>query len=594
MRPLSWLHISDLHLRIGSEWAQDVVLNEMCRHIEQQRNDGSTFDFILVTGDIAFSGQAEEYSIAERFFDELETESGVPRDLIFCVPGNHDIDRSKQEMAFRGARGELRDQSSVDNFLANRDERENLLTRQLNYRNFQASYFANQSRQWTADGLAYMSRLQIEDLSLAILGLDSTWLAEGGDSDHGNLLMGEMQVINAIRHALESDNVPNIVIAMAHHPFHLLREFDHVRVQARVERDTHFFHHGHLHQAGTRMAGTSGSKCLTVAAGASYMSRHDFNAYSIVKLDFLNAVRSVRTFVYNPTAGSFSLSGDEEKYSAEITPTSLCSVGELAQALARYDPQLEQYAYYLSALILSQKSDFPVPENDPPVFAAIDVVQSWPDGDLKNLATNLMRFRNVLKVLFDGGDLDRIVASHGAMFGQYAPALANVCATVSGLRERLAELEEDAQRLAGMEPQQAFLHTRDLFAVLAEQGEWYLLKEQAERHLESEDQSLAIQATRMFALSLSKEGGSDNDSRAIEFYRTLTTSDHVEFDDVHNLAVLLTDSNRFDEAVCVVFTGIKLFPAQKSAFLEIGQIIVGLTGDRGLRARLEQANRGQE
>ena len=135
-----------------------------------------------------------------------------------------------------------------------------------------------------------MSRLQIDDLSLAILGLDSTWLAEGGDGDHGNLLMGEMQVINAIHHALESDNVPNIVIAMAHHPFHLLREFDHVRVQARVERDTHFFHHGHLHQAGTRMAGTSGSKCLTVAAGASYMSRHDFNAYSIVKLDFLDAV----------------------------------------------------------------------------------------------------------------------------------------------------------------------------------------------------------------------------------------------------------------------------------------------------------------
>ena len=98
----------------------------------------------------------------------------------------------------------------------------------------------------------------------------------------------------------------------------------------------------------------------------------------------------------------------------------------------------------------------------------------------------------------------------------------------------------------------------------------------------------------MFALSLSKEGGSDNNSRAIEVYLTLTTSDCVEFDDVHTLAVLLTDSNRFDEAVCVVFTGIKLFPAQKSAFLEIGQIIVGVTGDRRLRGRLEQANGDQE
>ena len=196
-----------------------------------------------------------------------------------------------------------------------------------------------------------------------------------------------------------------------------------------------------------------------------------------------------------PIAASFSLSGDEEIFSIEITPTSLCSVGELAETLKRYDPQLEQYAYYLSALILGQKSDFPVPENDNPVLATIDVVQSWPDGDLKNLATNLTRFRNVLKVLFDGEDLDNIVASHGAMFAQHAPALANECATVPGLRERLVELEEDAQRLAGMEPRQTFLHTWDLFKELAEKGEWHLLKEQAERHLHSDDQSLATQAT---------------------------------------------------------------------------------------------------
>ena len=593
MRPLTWLHISDLHLRVGSEWAQDVVLTEMCRHIEQQRNDGPAVDFILVTGDIAFSGQAGEYSIAEQFFDDLEAKSGVPRTRIFCVPGNHDIDRSKQEMAFRGARGALCTSSSVDSFLANQTERDNLLTRQLTYRTFQSSYFADQKRQWTEDRLAYVSRLKVDDLSLTILGLDSTWLAEGGDSDHGNLLMGEMQVINAIRHALETGDLPNIVIAMAHHPFRLLKEFDRLRVQTRVERDTHFFHHGHLHQAGTRLAGPSGSKCLTVAAGASYMSRHEFNAYSIVKLDLLEAVRSVKTFLYNPTAASFSLSGEDEVFSIEITPTSLCSVGELAEALVRYDPQNEEFAYYLSALILGQKSDFPVPGNDHPLLATIDVVQSWPDGDLKNLATNLMRFRNVLKVLFDGGNLDTIVASHGAMFAQYAPALANECATLPGLRERLIELEEDAQRLAGMEPKLTFLHTRGLFEKLAEEEQWHLLKGQAERHLHSDDHSLATQATRMYALSLAKEGGSDNDIGAIESYRTLAASDCVEFDDVYNLAVLLTDGARFDEAVSVVFTGIELFSAQKSAFLEIGQAIVRATGDRRLRRRLQQVDRGQ-
>ena len=107
---------------------------------------------------------------------------------------------------------------------------------------------------------------------------------------------------------------------------------------------------------------------------------------------------------------SFSLSGGEEIFSIEITPTALCSVGELAEALERYDPRFEQYSYYISALILGQKSDFPVPEKDHPVLASIDVIRTWPDGDLKRLATNLMRFKNVLKVLFDGGGLDEIVA----------------------------------------------------------------------------------------------------------------------------------------------------------------------------------------
>ena len=49
------------------------------------------------------------------------------------------------------------------------------------------------------------------------------------------------------------------------------------------------------------MAGPLGSKCLTVAAGASYVSRDDFNAYSVVRLDLLEAVRSVKTFVVQPS-----------------------------------------------------------------------------------------------------------------------------------------------------------------------------------------------------------------------------------------------------------------------------------------------------
>ena len=63
MRPICWLHISDLHMSPRDAWSQDVVLRAMCDQIKEQRAKGTAADFILVTGDLAFSGKAEEYAL---------------------------------------------------------------------------------------------------------------------------------------------------------------------------------------------------------------------------------------------------------------------------------------------------------------------------------------------------------------------------------------------------------------------------------------------------------------------------------------------------------------------------------------------------
>ena len=570
------------------------MLKEMCRHIQQQRSGVSAFDFILVTGDIAFSGQAAEYAIAEQFFNDLSLTSGVPRNRIFCVPGNHDIDRSKQKMAFQGARSALEDSNSVDSLLSDVGELQNLLTRQVSFREFQESYFTDQNRHWTDDRLAYTSNIRIEDLSIAIVGLDSAWLAEGGDGDHGKLLIGEKQVINAMRSALAYDSTPNVIIVISHHPFHLLKEFDHLPVQTRVERDAHFFHHGHLHQPSTRLSGPLGSKCLTVAAGASYTTRHSFNAYSIVELDLFDAVRGVSTLVYNPAAGTYSLTGDKETYSIEITPASLCSVGELAGAIQQHNSELAQYAYYLSALILGQKNDFPISVADYPLFASIEAVRSMPDSDLKSMAIDLIRFGNILKLLYGREQLDQVVSRYVTMVTQHALTITTECAITLGLHERLIEQNEDAQRLAGLEPKRPFQHTYDLFNELVTKGEWDLLREQATRHIDAEDQSLALQAKRMCALALGNLGGSTDKLGAIKFYRSLIDSHSVEVSDFKNLAVLLIEIEKTEEAVCVLFSGMALFPANSMMFMELGQTIVSATGNRDLRIRLEQASRGNK
>ena len=74
-------------MNIREAWSQDVVLTAICDQIEQQKTEGAAADFILITGDLAFPGKADEYALVAEFLDALSTSSGVPKNRIFCIPG---------------------------------------------------------------------------------------------------------------------------------------------------------------------------------------------------------------------------------------------------------------------------------------------------------------------------------------------------------------------------------------------------------------------------------------------------------------------------------------------------------------------------
>jgi predicted phosphodiesterase len=364
MRPICWLHISDIHMRPRDAWSQDVVLQALADDIQRRRRDNLP-DFILVSGDLAFSGKAEEYALIPTFFDALSAASGVPRERIFCIPGNHDIDRERQKLAFIGARVLLQDQNRTDALLSpeSRQDLSGLLQRQEHYHRFLADYFRDQKRIVTEDGLGYVCHLTIEDVRLAVVALDSAWLSEGGVEDHGKLLIGERQVINALRLAQGGGDPPHVVIAMSHHPLHILHEFDRRPIQTRVERSCQFLHCGHLHDPETRPGGYDARGCLTLAAGASFETRQTQNSYSIVVLDLVHARRTVTTVHYNPRDGLFA-AAFTQNYPIEVQPSGVCGVATLAACAAAHNAGLAAYAHYLAALILDQKAEIVVPAAD--------------------------------------------------------------------------------------------------------------------------------------------------------------------------------------------------------------------------------------
>lgn len=586
MRPIRWLHVSDIHLRTRDVWSQDVVLEAMRDHIARLHAEGMAVDFILATGDLTFSGQVGEYSLAAGFFDDLSTASGVVKDRIFCIPGNHDIDRERQKMSFLGARASLQDQNRIDLLLSPGEDLETLLKREENYRQFQTSYFPTRDSIWSADGLAYVSCISIDNVRIAIVGLDSAWLAEGGVEDYGKLLIGERQVINALNLANTLD--PHIVIGMAHHPFHLLQEFDRFPAQSRIERACHFFHCGHLHEPEAAISGYSSTGCLTLSAGASFETRQSHNTYSLVTLDLLHALRTVKIFQYNPGRGSFSLTSSED-YRIEL-PSVTCGVSELAHAMKTHLRALAPWAHYLSALLLDQKAEFPVPAQEGHTFGSFDVIQDLPDSDLKRKTSEFMAFKNVLRVFYKRVQLPNIFVERDAAVEQYGDILRELCSMDSALESRLAIQEEEAKILANTEPHEGFSHTVILLKELADAEEWTLLRDRAQHHIDSPDLTVAIHAKRMLALGLAHSEEAADKNTAIEIYRSLTKDQSTEFTDAGNLAILLMEvmkDDSLEEAKALVLEGIRKFPVKADYYSDIGQRIVEATGDRHFRQQIE-------
>jgi hypothetical protein len=589
MRPITWLHISDFHLRESHAWSQDAVLSAMCAEIERRQEAGLKIDFILATGDIAFSGKQTEYELARTFFEDLSAVTGVPCDRIFIIPGNHDVDRKRQTMTFEGARLKLQSEGAIYAFLSQREERETLLARLGNFREFQESWCVGQSRAWSPDELAYVSEIEFDGLRIGIVGLNSAWLAEGDIGDHGKLLLGESQVREALRRVQAQK--PHIVVAMAHHPLMLLQPFDRASTQRRIQSASQFFHCGHLHESDAQDAVHGNSRCLTVSAGASFSSREFHNAFSIVTLFPMHATRTVAFVQFNPNIGEFSYEAKNE-YPLEIDATKLCSVSELGTAIQTFAPSAA-CPFYLAALLLKMKSEVPISDSQTFVFGTADVIAGQADGELKSKTLDLLAVGNILRLFSGTMSLADILKEHGQAVRAYAELLDVCCKADSGLRQKLDERERDARALGKVEPLGSFEHTLVLLDSLRDDGDWDGLRELSERLIESPVPEVTLKARRMLALCLGRSTERSHHERAIELLRQIDADGASEGGDIAMLATILLRIEDYSAAKDAVLSGIAAFPSNVGGFAEIGMKIVEATGDHEFRNQLNTSRAGR-
>ena len=88
---MRWLHLTDLHVKAENE-SQAVALRGLVKAVLSSV-DASAFNAILVTGDVAYSGQQKEYeAFSQLVLNPLLDSEQFRNARVVIVPGNHDLD----------------------------------------------------------------------------------------------------------------------------------------------------------------------------------------------------------------------------------------------------------------------------------------------------------------------------------------------------------------------------------------------------------------------------------------------------------------------------------------------------------------------
>lgn len=581
MREIVWLHISDFHLRQGKKWSQDVVLRALRKSIEKELAAGTNIDFILATGDLAFSGKEEEYALVREFFDALVTTSGVPRERIFCVPGNHDVNRDVRKLCFSGARSELINAEMTDWLLSGDNEDLNILCHRLkSYNDFQRNYFGGQSRVFTSDTLAYVSRIAVEEINIAIIGLNSAWLAEGGESDHGKLVLGERQVRNALK---EVDNMGcDLTIVMLHHPFDTLRDFERETNARQIRENSLFLHSGHLHQSTSCGFGLDASGCLHVGAGAAFESRESQNSYSLVKLDLIARERKLTVFKYDKNQGVFE-SGKKEVHPISLTPGKLCPESELGKAITEYDHNLGDYAYYLSALLSGRKSEIPTRHQNSYKLVTQEFIDQNDEEYCKSVH-NFFLFKNVLSILYGRLPLENLLQDYGRLINEFCGKLISFCHSDCRLAERIQQLNDDVIEIASINEEPSYHIV--LISDLIDKGDYSTAVEFARRYQTDTDGKPRPEIKRLLAFALANSTDANANNEALKEYEYLLNDKYDNLQDISNYLKLLINMGMQQKAKDFILDAMPTIPENGLSVLHEAGMTIVQTGDQDFKNML--------
>ena len=292
VKSIVWLHLSDLHLcEPKTGWDAHRVLRPLIKNLQQlERRHGLLPQLMFFTGDAAFgnygsgpgSTLAEQYQEVETFLTEIRQafSTEIPKENLFLVPGNHDVDRSEvTDQETKWIENEATADTVTQLIKDNKKSWKGFMDRLKTYRQFL------QSNGYThllddPDRLIYSQIREFHGIKLGIGGFNSAWNCSR-DKEKGKLWLAADWQNGTIVKSLQKQQA-ELKIALIHHPPGWFVEQEGALLRSQMERDFDFFLHGHEHQD---WVNSINDHHVRIAGAACYEGSGEENGYNFVRLN---------------------------------------------------------------------------------------------------------------------------------------------------------------------------------------------------------------------------------------------------------------------------------------------------------------------
>jgi predicted phosphodiesterase len=284
------LHLSDFHFKNAENPV--LIRPDLIIKAVQSLFQPMTALIVVVTGDIAYSGTADQYAIADAFFRALleqiaQTLPGIQTNILF-VPGNHDCDlRTVSDIRdYTMLRPRLRELAAdggiISNCVAVQD---------------QYFLFVKEFGQDHADGEKISKRIELIAGGVHRVGFsiyNTSWLSQNPERA-GQLYIPEPSF-------LRPETPADVEVALLHHPYNWLDPENMLALRTHLQRNVDVILSGHQHHADeSRVESADGNSLYAIEGMAMHDPRAPDNGFNVILLAPVDGKWRRHTYIWDST-----------------------------------------------------------------------------------------------------------------------------------------------------------------------------------------------------------------------------------------------------------------------------------------------------